>query len=395
MGSERKRNYRTGEVTLNPLHSDPFHDQNIKSLTLKMYALGFIAVYSRLEEGPIINTYYFKPAPNALLGKILAKADDLALSVGAEHLLIQRERDEISIAVPKLNRELIKFDSLLYWLGTEPSNKEMSLPLLMGQTTRGENFSLDLSEQPHILIGGSTGSGKSVFINQLICALAVLKDPKDLKLILVDTKQLDLTLMGNLQHVERVVDRIEDLYTIFEDLMREVRRRTNLMKGIARNIKEYNSMEYGYPLPYYILIIDELADIIGQDKAIAKTEDKDSKRTRIGESLRNLAQISRAVGIHIIASTQRPDVKIVDGTLKANLPTRICFRLPTGIDSRVILDENGAENLLGKGDYLYKTSSDSTMKRAHGSFVDLNDISRILIQNREIRESLIALSSQF
>lgn len=366
---------------------DPVHLKNVQMLTMKLISLGFICRYTRLEEGPIVNTYFFKPDISALLSKVLSKSEDLALSVGVESLLIKRERDEISIAVPRFDRQLISYDKLLYWLATNENVREQALPLLMGQTTRGENFTLDLIEQPHVLIGGSTGSGKSVFLNQLLCTLAVLKDPKQLKLILVDTKQLDLTLMSQLAHVEEMVDKIEPLYRVMDFLKDEVRRRTGLMKGIARNIREYNSLGLGYPLPYYVVVIDELADIIGQDEEIAKNEDKDTKRTRIAKSLQTLAQISRAVGIHIIAATQRPDVRVISGTIKVNFPTRICFKLPTGVDSRVILDENGAENLLGRGDYLYKTSTDAQVKRAHGSFVQLDDIAKILNQHQYIRES--------
>jgi len=369
------------------LPEDPTHLRNVQMLTMKLISLGFVASYTRLEEGPIVHTYFFRPQVDAILSKVMSKAEDLALSVGVESLLIKRERDEISIAVPRFDRQIINYDKLLYWLATSEEARQAALPLIMGQTTRGENFTLDLIDQPHVLIGGSTGSGKSVFLNQLLCSLAVLKSPDELKLILVDTKQLDLTLMTQLDHVEEMVDKIEHLYKVMENLKLEVRRRTNLMKGIARNIREYNKLGYGLPLPYYILVIDELADIIGQDKELAKNEDKDTKRTRISESLQTLAQISRAVGIHIIAATQRPDVRVVSGTIKVNFPTRICFKLPTGVDSRVILDENGAENLLGKGDFLFKTATDSQVRRAHGSFVQLDDIAKILSQHQFIRES--------
>jgi DNA segregation ATPase FtsK/SpoIIIE, S-DNA-T family len=360
---------------------------NIKTLTLKLVSLSFPAIFTKLEPGPIVTTYYFKPGPANILAKIMSRTEDLALAVGAESILLHREKDEISIAIPNKEKQLIKFDNSVYWLSQSREAKEMALPLLMGQSTSGENFTLDLATQPHILIAGSTGSGKSVFLSQLLTSLAIQKSPQELKLVLVDTKQLDLTLFKSLEHVDMLVDDIKDLYDVMDVLKAEVRKRTAFMKGLARNIKEYNALKLDPPIPYYVLVIDELADIISLDKELAHEEDKDTKRIRISSSLAQLAQISRAAGIHIIAATQRPSVKIINGDIKTNLPTRICFKLPSGVDSRVVLDENGAENLLGAGDYLYKTALDSTSRRGHSSFVQLSDIARVIEQHQYIRQS--------
>jgi S-DNA-T family DNA segregation ATPase FtsK/SpoIIIE len=365
----------------------PEQQSTITALSLKMGSLSFYAKFTHVETGPIITQYYFKPTPTSQLNKIMTKTEDLALCVGVESLIIQRQLDEISISVPNRVRTTIKFDSCLQWLSTDPSANLAKLPLLMGQTPTGNNFTLDLATQPHILIAGSTGSGKSVFLSQLITSLAVQRSPDELKLILVDTKQLDLTLFSSLDHVTEMVDKIDQLYDVMDALLREVRKRTETMKGICRNIGEWNSMGYGKQFPYYVLVIDELADVIGQDKENAKTEDKDSRRIRISDSIKSLAQISRASGIHIIAATQRPSIKVIDGDIKTNFPTRISFRLPTGFDSRVILDEIGAESLLGKGDYLYRTAQSSTTIRAHGSFVTMEDIGLVLSQHEYIRES--------
>lgn len=376
---------------------DPFEGleeepkKKAQALMLKLTTLGFIATFSRVETGPIVSTFFFKPLPTSPLFKINGRTEDIAMSVGAESVLVQRMRDEIAISIPNNTRSIINFDSCLYWLATATETKEMALPLLMGQTTRGENFALDLAAQPHILIAGTTGGGKSVFLSQLITSLAVQLEPEELKLVLVDTKQLDLTLFNSLAHVIETVDKIEDLYPILDMLKAEVRTRTEKMKGIARNIKEYNSLNYGKKLPYIVLIIDELADVIGQDLELAKNETKNDRRTRVSASLRTLAQISRAAGIHIIAATQRPSAKIVDGDFKTNFPTRISFKLPSGTDSRVVLDEGGAENLLGKGDYLYRTTNDAQVRRAHGSFVRLEDIARIIEQNSFIREGFASM----
>ena len=365
-------------------------EQNATQLALsaKLITLGFICKFTHLESGPIITQYFFKPHPTAKLATVFNKTEDLALAVGAvDPLLIQRVRDEISIAVPNHERGLISFDNCLHWLATNNDTLGYSLPLLMGQTTTGKNFSLDLSTQPHILIAGSTGGGKSVFLSQLIASLAVQKSTEELEFILVDTKQLDLTLFSSLDHVSNMVDKVEDFHEALDWLLAEVRRRTEKMKGLARNIKEYNGLNPNQSLRYIVLVIDELADVILQDKSLAKKEYKETKRDRIATKLIQLAAISRAAGIHIIAATQRPSVEVISGNFKTNFPTRISFKLPSSIDSRVILDENGAECLLGKGDYLYRTSEQATIIRAHGSFVSMDNIALILTQHEMIRKT--------
>jgi S-DNA-T family DNA segregation ATPase FtsK/SpoIIIE len=360
-------------------------------LLRKMGSLNFSANFVRYEGGPIITQYYFKPGPQEILAKILARTEDLAMAVSAQTITIQRIGGEICIGVPNHERAKIRFDSSLNWLLFNNHKLNYKLPLLMGQTPTGENFALDLVTQPHILIAGSTGSGKSVFLSQLIASLAVLKDPKELKFLLVDTKQLDLTLFQSLPHTIEVIDKIKDLHPHLTRLLTIVRQRTEAMRGIARNIVEYNNMMTN-KLPYIVLVIDELADVISQDQELAREEDKENKRTRILVSLAQLAQISRAAGVHIIAATQRPSVKIISGDIKTNFPTRISFKLPSSVDSRVILDENGAENLLGQGDYFYRTGTDSTIKRGHGSFVATEDIARIIVQNEEIRRTMRSLA---
>ena len=356
--------------------------KTIALLSMKMGALGYNARFTRLENGPIITQYYFQADPLAPISKIMNKSEDLAAACSVEAILIGREKGEINISVPNKDRTLIKFDQCLNWLAV---NSSEGLPLLMGQSPTGQNFSLDLCIQPHMLIAGSTGSGKSIYLSQLIASLVIQKSPKELQLLLVDTKQVDLTLFSSLPHVITVVDKVLDLHKHLDRMLDIVRQRTQKMKEIARNIKEYNTLT-GSALPYYVIIIDELADVIMQDQELAKSEDAETKRTRIAAKIAQIAQISRASGIHIITATQRPSVKVLNGDIKTNFPTRISFRLPTGVDSRVILDENGAESLLGRGDYLYRTAESSEIKRAHSAFVSMDDIARILTQHNEIRE---------
>jgi DNA segregation ATPase FtsK/SpoIIIE, S-DNA-T family len=363
---------------------------SIARLTVKMNALGYNATFSHLENGPIITQYYFKPDPVSPLTKVLNKTEDLALACAVETVLVTREKGLINVSVPNRIRSRIDFDACLYWLAMQPN---IGLPLLMGQTPTGTNFTLDLCTQPHMLIAGSTGSGKSVFLSQLIASLAIQKSPHELKMLLVDTKQVDLPLFNPLPHVIAVVDKVIDLHTHLDRMLDIVRQRTQAMKGIARNIAEYNSLT-SKGLPYYVIVIDELADVISLDLELGKNEDAESKQTRISAKLAQIAQISRASGIHIIAATQRPSVKILSGDIKANFPTRISFRLPTGTDSRVVLDENGAESLLGRGDYLYRTAESSEVRRAHGSFVSLQDIAKVLDQHQQIREQFTYMREQ-
>ena len=298
---------------------------------------------------------------------------------------ISRELGECAIAVPRQDREIIRFDQCLHTMLTSPVTAEMALPLLMGQNTQGEHLYADLSTQPHLLIGGATGSGKSIYTAQLICSLALFRTAAELEFILVDTKNLDLVLFKSLEHVKYVLDNIHDLRSCLEELLEEIRLRNKKMSGLARSIKEWNAQGYGKKMQYKVLIVDELADIVDTDNAYLAQFKKNERPESIQALLKQIAQISRAAGIHLIMATQRPSVKITPGDFKTNLPARVCFKLPTMADSRVILDENGAENLLGLGDYLYKIAGSDIVKRAHSAFVSMNDIATIITQNEEIR----------
>lgn len=361
------------------------------ALSLKMTSLGFIASFIKAEEGPIVRTYYYEPSPQSNLSTIFNREEDLALTLAVEAIMISRELGNITIAVPRKDRQVIRFDECLFDLMKHAS--KLTLPILMGVNTKGEKIYCDLAEQPHLLIGGATGSGKSIFTSQAIASLALKHSPKELEFILVDTKQLDLVLFESLPHVKQVITTIHDLRDTLESLINEVRRRTTIMSGVARNVTEWNVRNQGifitgtrFRMNYKVLIIDEFADVIMSDREWLNTLPKKERPEAIETLLQRLAQISRAAGIHIILATQRPSVKILSGDAKTNFPARIAFKLPSMQDSRVVLDENGAEKLLGKGDYLYKVSGSDVIKRAHSAFVEMKDIQMILNQHDMLRE---------
>jgi S-DNA-T family DNA segregation ATPase FtsK/SpoIIIE len=388
--------------------------KNVKNdvafIALKCAGLGFPVFYQRSEEGPRVRTHYFtqQVGSSAPLSKVINKSEDIAFACGVESVMITRIKNEIAVQVPLDPEEvkLIPFDVGIHNLLTDGVTNQQ-LPIVMGQTVTGQNYTVDLVEQPHVLIAGSTGGGKSVFQGSVVSGLILAKDPSELDLYLVDTKQLDLPLFKGVPHVKSVVDKIDKVHDLFDNLILNVRRRTERMKGIARNISEFNKITGLSPadkgfIKYKVMVIDELADVISQDKDLERQEaieiemeTRDRKRTRIVNKVQTLTQISRAAGIHVIAATQRPSVKLMSGDIKANFPMRLTFRLPTSADSRVILGEGGAENLLGKGDYLYQAADMPAAVRGHGAYVSTIDIARIIDQQQQIRESYENVRSSF
>lgn len=358
-------------------------------LTRRLLVLQFPATFTRLIRGPIVETFYFKPIGDGKYSNIFNKEEEIAGALSVESVRIERLLGEIAIALPRTDRQTIAFDKCIHELMTSEETKHMALPLLMGQNPAGEYLYADLASQPHLLIAGATGSGKSVFTSQLICSLALFRSPDDLEFILVDTKNLDLVLFKSLEHTHFILSQIEDIRAVLMELLREVRFRNEQMSGLARNIREWNSMNAGLAkaMKYKILIIDEMADVFDTDDSILSRFKKSERPPSIQGLLKQIAQIARAAGIHLIGATQRPSVEVLPGDIKTNFPARVSFKLPSQIDSRVIIDEKGAETLLGKGDYLYKVSGSDTVKRAHSAFVTMNDIARIIDQNEMIRRS--------
>jgi S-DNA-T family DNA segregation ATPase FtsK/SpoIIIE len=349
-------------------------------IAVKLGALKITGAFTRVEQGPIVTTYYYKLGMDTPIAKINKAEEDLALACEVPSVLIQRIGGEVAIAIPNKIKEIVAYDACIHHL----MQSNFQLPILLGVDTKGRPTIIDLLESPHILMAGSTGGGKSVLLSAIISGLATFRSKDEMKLMLVDTKQLDLTLFESLPHVVEVADDLDKVHALFDRLMLIVAQRAVKMKGVARNIKEYNEIANCNPLPYYVVVIDELADIIMKDRSRAKgTRGYD----KFEHKLQNLLQICRASGIHIICATQRPSVEIITGDIKANLATRIALRLPTGHDSKTIIDEYGAEQLLGKGDMLLVTPTSETATRYHGPYVTLETISNVLMNCDQIRDS--------
>jgi DNA segregation ATPase FtsK/SpoIIIE, S-DNA-T family len=340
--------------------------------------------------GPVVTGYPLALGASTSISTIMNKSEDIALHLGVESVDIRRIGGQVIIFVPNKDRKIVDFKDALYWLMKDDKVKEMQLPILLGMDYHGFNSAIDLVTQPHILIAGSTGSGKSIFESAVIAALVTMLNSKQLHLYIVDPKRVDLALFDGLPHVKRVVKDIEDWYPTINYLYDEVQNRNKVLeKAGCRNILEFNQKSKS-KMAFKILIIDELADLIEKDKyhreeQKAMEEELDLKAI---DAIKRLIQVSRAAGIHIIACTQRTSVDIVTGTVKANFPTRISLRLPTKTDSRTILDENGAENLLGNGDMLLKAANSDGLERFHAPFVRIEDIKFILEQNAQIKEAL-------
>lgn len=373
-------------------------DETSFKLLRKLHGLGVSGIH--FEEpiiGPILTGYPCTMHDSISIRTIMSKSDDLALACGVESVNIERIDDKLVIFIPNKERKIVDFKDSLFWFLKDEKVKEMQLPILLGTDFRGNGAALDLADQPHILLAGSTGSGKSVFESAVIAALSMIKSPKDLDLYLIDTKGLDLNLFKELPHVRETVGTIEEWYSTINKLKEIVKQRmTKLESAGARNIREYNSRFDG-SMHYIVIIIDELADLIEKDSIFRDEEKSNCKmmdvpityeNAKVIDDLKRLIQICRASGIHIIVGTQRTSVDVVSGVVKANFPTRISLRLPAVQDSRTILGVSGAENLLGRGDMLVQMADYETINRYHGPYVRLEDIELILNQREMILQSL-------
>ncbi len=334
---------------------------------------------TQINPGPVVTTFEFKPEAGIKYSRIIALTEDLCLALQAESILIERipGKSTIGIEVPNINRQTIALREIIE--STEFLNSPSKLTLAMGRDLHGRIRVTDLAAMPHLLIAGSTGTGKSVFINSLMMSILYKASPDDVKMVLVDPKRLELNLYENIPHlIAPVVTDPKIASNVLRNATREMENRLKLLaqKGV-RNIEQYNrtfqktqslslfenveETEHK-PLPYLVIVIDELADLMMVDT------------NNVEESITRLAQMARAVGIHLILATQRPSVDVITGLIKANFPARISFRVASKVDSRTILDSNGSESLLGKGDMLYLPAGSSRLHRIHGPLVTEDEI---------------------
>lgn len=363
----------------------PEQQTTILWLVNKLTGLDIDAKFSHVESGPIVTGFYFTLGAGTSVKKLTNLSEDFALAIGADKVNIQRIGGHIVVFTPNKDRQIVEFKSLLYWYLHDSTVSRMELPIPIGMDHRGAKAAFDLTDMPHVLIAGSTGSGKSVFEASIITSLSYFCQPSKLNFYLVDTKRVDLPLFSELPHVIQVADTLDKFHPMMMGIMQETRRRLGILQGAAcRKIQDYHKM--GYELPYIVIMMDEFGDLMELDAYARKAgnyEDMPSVRSWI----KQVVQIGRAAGVHLICCTQRSSVKVVDGDIKANLPCRIALRLPTGTDSRTILGCNGAENLLGKGDMLIQRPEDDAVRRFHGPFVSMNDISELVTQYEFIKGS--------
>ena len=330
-----------------------------------------------INPGPVVTTYELKPDAGVKYNRITGLSDDLCLAMKAESILIERMpgKATVGIQVPNEKRETIWLREVIE--SGEFVSPKSKLTLAMGKDINGRIVTADLASMPHLLIAGSTGAGKSVAINAMIMSLLYKATPDQVRLILVDPKRLELGNYEGVPHLYTPIITEPKLASYaLRNAVREMERRLKVLaeKGV-RNIGQYNALFEGStpslfeegetehkPLPYIVIIIDELADLMMLDGK------------NVEESITRLAQMARAVGIHLVLATQRPSVDVITGLIKANFPARVSFRVATKIDSRTILDANGAESLLGRGDMLYLPSGSSRVQRVHAPFVTEKEI---------------------
>ena len=334
----------------------------------------------QINPGPMVTTYEFKPEAGVKYSRVTGLADDLCLAMRAESILIERMagKSTVGIQVPNFERETIHLRDVLE---SETFAKAKSrLTLAMGKDINGRIVIADLASMPHILIAGSTGSGKSVAINAMIMSLLFRTTPSQVRLILVDPKRVELGMYEGVPHLfTPIITEPKLAANALRNAVREMERRLKLLASRSvRNIDQYNKLfegsmpslfddgEQDEPLPYIVIIIDELADLMMLDRA------------NVEESITRLAQMARAVGIHLVLATQRPSVDVITGLIKANVPTRISFRLATKVDSRTILDTNGAEALLGRGDMLFLPPGTSRLMRLHAPYVSEKETAAVV-----------------
>ncbi|MFN7624065.1 MAG: DNA translocase FtsK, partial [Acidobacteriota bacterium] len=338
----------------------------------------------QISPGPVVTTFEFKPDPGVKYSRVTSLVDDLCLGLKAESIRIDRipGKSTVGIEVPNTNREMIRLREVIESRKFTEGGSRLTFAL--GKTIDGSNYAADLAKMPHLLIAGATGAGKSVMLNAILVSLLYKSTPDEVKMILVDPKRLELGLYADIPHLLTpiVTDPKRASYALKWAVAEMENRYKHLALFGVRNIDQYNKEVCGgsertrktrtqpdpdspEPLPYIVVVIDELADLM-----MVSARD-------VEESITRLAQMARAVGIHLVLATQRPSVDVITGLIKANFPSRISFRVSSKVDSRTIIDTNGAEQLLGQGDMLFLPPGTARLIRVHGAYVDEKEVKRI------------------
>lgn len=351
--------------------------ENIKILEETFASFGIKVTVERAEIGPSVTKYEVKPAVGVRVNRISNLADDLALALAAKDVRIEAPipgKSLVGIEVPNSEIATVSFRELWEQSQTKPENL-LEIPL--GKAVNGTARTFDLSKMPHLLVAGSTGSGKSVAVNGIIASILMKARPDQVKFMMVDPKMVELSVYNDIPHLlipvvtnprkaskalQKVVDEMENRYELFAKVgVRNI-------AGFNAKVEEFNTQsEYKQvPLPFIVVIVDELADLM----MVASKE--------VEDAIIRLGQKARAAGIHMILATQRPSVDVISGLIKANVPSRVAFAVSSGTDSRTILDENGAEKLLGRGDMLFKPIDENHPVRLQGSFISDDDVERIV-----------------
>jgi len=375
-----------------PTGRPPYDSQELKDIAAKIkskfeefHVLGSVV---QINPGPVVTTFEFKPDAGIRYSKIVTLNEDLCLGLQSESILIERipGKPTVGIEVPNTKRELISLRQILE--SDEFRDSQAHLTLALGKDINGRIKVAALESMPHLLIAGSTGSGKSVMMNSMIMSILYRMTPEQVRMIMVDPKRVELGIYEGVPHLlTPVITDPRKANNALRNAVLEMERRLKLLASAGvRNIEQYNrkarqfgalplslfgdsdeeEMERLEPLPYIVIFIDELADLMMVE------------RGTVEESICRLAQMARAVGMHLIVATQRPSVDVITGLIKANFPARISFRVASRVDSRTILDGMGAEHLLGKGDMLFMPPGSSRLIRLHGAFVTENEINRVV-----------------
>ncbi len=357
--------------------------QNSRLLEKKLLEFGVEGRVTAVNPGPVITSYELEPGPGIKINRIVALADDLALGLKAMSVRVVAPipgKAAVGVEIPNRHRATVYLRDVL---GTkEFANESLQLPLALGKESSGAPMVADLTQMPHLLIAGETGSGKSVCINSLILSFVYRAQPRDVRLLLIDPKRVELSVYNGIPHlVDKVVVDPKDAARRLQRVVLHMEERYKLFAHVgARNLQSYNrkmALEppaedpeapgiHSGPLPLLVVVIDELADLMM------------TAQSDVENAIMRLAQMARAVGIHLIVATQRPSVDVLTGVIKANFPARISFRVASKVDSRTILDMNGAEALLGKGDMLFVPPGSSRPIRIHGCNVTEVEIRRVV-----------------